>query len=76
MTTQKKITLFVYMTAALILSFLLGRMFGTLQKMEEADNEIPRVYIEQQKTQLKIETSDPNIEIYVDGERIETTINN
>lgn len=73
MSTQKKITLFIYMTGALIVSFLLGRMFGVQIEIQESQAEPPRVYIEQQKTQLKIQASDPAIEIFVDGERIQTT---
>lgn len=59
------------MSAAIVCAFLLGNHFGSSRTIESQKTETPRVFIEQQKTQIKVTKNREDIEIFLDGNKLE-----
>ena len=74
MAVSKKLIILIYMTAALIVSFLFGFHFGESQVSPSDSQETPLIYIEQLKTKLKITKNDPQVEIFLNGEKLDGDI--
>jgi hypothetical protein len=54
----------------MIASFICGKFFTEMQKIEKKSEEPPRVFIEQLKTKMNISKNHNDIEIFLNGERM------
>lgn len=54
----------------MIASFLCGKFFTEMQKIEQSKEEPPRVFIEQLKTKMNISKNRNDIEIFLNGTKM------
>lgn len=54
----------------MVASFLCGKFFTEIQRVEKQKEEVPRVFIEQLKTKMNISKNRNDIEIFLNGEKM------
>jgi hypothetical protein len=54
----------------MIASFLCGKFFTEMQRVEKEKEEVPRVFIEQLKTKMNISKNRNDIEIFLNGTKM------
>lgn len=69
---KKRLALSIGIILGFCMSFLLGMFFEKTQQTNTLKQEVSQVFITQQKTQLKVETKGAWVEVFVDGEKMDT----
>ncbi len=67
---MKKLNQSLFISAGLIIAFLCGQYFAETREKEITKQDPPRIFIEQLKTKINITKNRNDIEIFLNGEKM------